>query len=165
MKIKILQIAKNKDRYIEAEMAEFLKRLRPFCVTEIITLKEVSPSKTFTIDRCIEEEGKMILKALGAEKSGLLYSASSEFLIVLDEHGKEFSSVEFSKMLKEKNEEGINLCFVIGGPFGLSKEVKQRAGLILSMSKMTLTHQMIRLLLLEQLYRGFCIWKGKEYHH
>ena len=90
---------------------------------------------------------------------------SDDFLVALDERGKEYSSVEFSKLLQKLKNEGLTVTFVIGGPYGLSQAVKDRANLILSFSTMTFTHQMIRLFLLEQIYRGFCIMLKKEYHN
>jgi len=159
MKIRILQIGKNKDAYIEEGVNEFLKRLKSFAQVKIETLKEISPSKTYSTDRCVEEEGKQILNVLSAAHN------TGTFVIVLDEHGKEFTSTDFARFIGEKERSGTEVIFVIGGPFGLSQNIKQKANLVLSISKMTLTHQMIRLLLLEQIYRAFCISRGKEYHH
>jgi 23S rRNA (pseudouridine1915-N3)-methyltransferase len=88
-----------------------------------------------------------------------------DFIVVLDEKGKNFSSVEFSKFLRNQKDVGQNITFVIGGPYGLSNGVKSHANLIFSMSKLTFTHQMVRIILLEQIYRGFCIMAGKEYHN
>lgn len=157
MRIRIIQIGKNKDKYIEEGTAEFLKRLRGFADVEILTLKEILASKTFTKEHAMEEEGIEILAKIGENPD--------DFIIVLDEHGKEFSSVDFSKMIGENKNRGGSLTFVIGGPYGLSAEVKKRASLLFSLSKLTFTHQMIRLFLLEQIYRGFCILSGKEYHN
>jgi len=155
MRIRIIQIGKNKDKYIDDAVQEFLKRLKGFVELEIVTLKEFSVSKTFTKDRAIEDEGKGILAKL----------KNDDFVVVLDERGKEYSSVEFSKFLQKFKNDGREITFVVGGPYGLLKAGKDRADFILSFSKMTLTHQMIRLFLLEQIYRGFCIMAGKEYHN
>lgn len=154
MRIKIIQIGKTKDSYLEEGAAEYLKRLGAFADVEIITLKEVSASKTFSREKCVAREGEQILKALGKD----------DFVVVLDENGKQMNSREFAVFLGEKNDEGRSMTFVIGGPYGIAKAVKERARL-LSFSKMTFTHQMIRLFLLEQIYRGFSILKGKDYHH
>lgn len=115
----------------------------------------MKPSKTFSIERCVEEEGEMILRSIPGD----------EFVVALDERGKEMSSIDFAGFLGGKLDTGQALTFVIGGAFGLSEAVKKRADLKLSFSKMTFTHQMIRIFLLEQIWRGFCIIKGKEYHH
>ncbi len=154
MRIQIIQIGKTKDSYMEEGLREYLKRLKPFASLEITTLKEVSPSKTFPVSRCIEEEGRQILKNVSEDA----------YVIALDEKGKEFGSVDFAGLLKGKFDVGTRIVFVIGGAFGLLGEVKERADLILSMSKMTFTHQMVRLFLLEQIYRSVCIIRGKEYH-
>jgi 23S rRNA (pseudouridine1915-N3)-methyltransferase len=154
MKIRIIQIGKNKDKYISEGAEEFLKRLKNFATIEIVTLKELTASKTFPKERVREEEGSEILGAIG-----------SGTVISLDEKGKNPSSVEFSNMLQKFKNSGENLTFIIGGPYGLSDEVRKNSKMILSFSSMTFTHQMIRLLLLEQIYRGFCIMTGKEYHN
>jgi 23S rRNA (pseudouridine1915-N3)-methyltransferase len=157
MKIKIIQIGKNKDKYLDEGVNEFLKRLKSFCKIEIQTLKEIAPSKTFTKEKCVELEGKEILANLE--------NSDEDFIVALDERGREFTSIEFAKFLQQRNSLGISLCFIIGGAFGLSSEVKKRSNLMISFSKMTFTHQMIRMFLLEQIYRGFCISTGKVYHH
>ncbi len=154
MKIRIIQIGKNKDNYLDAGISEYLKRLKPFVNLEFMTLKEVSPSKTFPVKKCVDEEGQQILKALN----------NGDYLLILDEKGKEMGSVNFAKILKSKKDIGRSICIVIGGPFGLAEEVINKADMVLSMSKMTFTHQMIRLFLLEQIYRAVCIIQGKEYH-
>lgn len=155
MKIRIIFVGKMKDSWIQESADEFLKRLKPFADMEIVTLKDVSPSKTVTVARCINEEGESIL---GALKEG-------EFVVALDERGKALDSVEFAEFLRRKKDMGEKICFIIGGAFGLSDAVKERADLLFSMSKMTFTHQMIRVFLLEQIYRGICIIHGKEYHN
>lgn len=155
IKVRILQTGKNKDRYIDEAVAEFSKRLGPYCELEIVSLKEVKPSKTFPREKCVEEEGWEIIKNLRED----------EYVIALDEKGKEMTSTEFAELLRSQEEMGISVCFVIGGAFGLSDSVKSRANIKLSFSKMTFTHQMIRLFLLEQIWRGICIIQGKEYHH
>jgi 23S rRNA (pseudouridine1915-N3)-methyltransferase len=164
MKIRIVQIGKNKDKYIQEGVDEFLKRLKGFANVEIVTLKELTASKTFPKERVREEEGEEILKAIDArfrehDKRG------NDIIISLDEKGKDLSSIEFSNMLQKFKNSGENLTFVIGGPYGLSDEVRKNSNTILSFSRLTFTHQMIRLLLLEQIYRGFCIMTGKEYHN
>ncbi len=155
MKIIILQVGKAKENEVQMLCDEWIKRLSPFLRIEIKTLKETSPSKTFPIDRCIAEEGKGILDAVDKDS----------FVVALDEKGREMKSIEFADFLATKQDEGRTVTFIIGGAFGLSDEVKKRADILMSMSKMTFTHQMVRLFLLEQIYRGFCIIKGKEYHH
>lgn len=154
MKIKLIQLGKNKDS-LEQAMVDFVKRLGKFCDLDIMTLKDLKPSKTFSPERCVKEEGEMILRAIPGD----------EFVVALDEKGKEMNSIAFAEFLSEKLDQGRAITFIIGGAFGLAEKVKERADLQLSFSKMTFTHQMIRIFLLEQLWRGFCIINGKEYHH
>ncbi len=155
MKIKIIQVGKTKDAYMETGIQEFLKRLKSFADLEIVTLKEEKTTATFTVAQCKEKEAVEILRNLKSE----------DFVVVLDENGKEKNSKEFAELVKKYKNLGQSMSFVIGGPFGLTNEVRERANLLLSLSKMTFTHQMIRIFLLEQIYRGFCIIAGKEYHH
>ncbi len=154
MKIKIIRVGKNKDRYLDEGEAEFLKRLSPFADIDVVDLKESSVSKTFTRDQCIKEEQERILKAVG-----------DDYVVLLDEIGSAMTSIEFSGFLSTNKDIGKSICFVIGGAFGVGDELKARADKLISFSKMTFTHQMIRLFLLEQVYRGFCIINNKEYHH
>ncbi|MCX6734438.1 MAG: 23S rRNA (pseudouridine(1915)-N(3))-methyltransferase RlmH [Candidatus Peregrinibacteria bacterium] len=158
MKIRIIQIGKTKDSYIEEGIMEFTKRLSPYVKLEIVTLKEVMATKAFTKEHCKEIEGEEILKLLGK-------SSEPEAIIALDEHGKEFTSMEFSKFLGKFFDLGERINFIIGGPYGLSENVRKKASLLCAFSKMTFTHQMIRIFLLEQIYRGVSIIKGKEYHN
>jgi 23S rRNA (pseudouridine1915-N3)-methyltransferase len=155
MKIKIICIGKIKEKYIEDFISEYTKRLGAFCNLNILEFKEIPPSKTFPKERSIKEEGEIILKNISTD----------DFVIAMDEKGKEFSSIEFSKIIKTHNDVGVTLCFIIGGPYGLCDEVRSRANSIISLSKMTFTHNMARIFLIEQIYRGFCIISGKEYHN
>ncbi|MBT3704366.1 23S rRNA (pseudouridine(1915)-N(3))-methyltransferase RlmH [Candidatus Peregrinibacteria bacterium] len=155
MKIQIIQIGKNKDRYIEAECKEFVKRLQQFCNLEIVTLKSASCGGKMPREKVVAEDTRKVLSVVSKDCH----------LVVLDEKGSEMDSVKFSGFLGGFKDRGETLCFVIGGAFGLSDSLKSGAGTRLSFSKMTFTHQMVRLILLEQIYRGFCILNGKEYHY
>jgi len=146
MKIQIIQIGKSKDSYIREGVDELKKRLSIFAHVEISTLDK---------GKNLIEESLKIQKII----------PKNSFIVVLDEKGKEFGSIEFSKVLGDCRDKGMRLTFVIGGAFGLSENLKNNCNLLLSMSRMTFTHQMIRLFLLEQIYRGFCILGGKEYHY
>jgi len=154
MKIKIIQLGKEKDSFVEDGVNVFLKRLKPYAKIEMITLKSISPSKTYTPEKCVKEEGEQILKNID----------ESSYRIVLDEKGKSLNSAGFSELLKSKSDTGKTITFIIGGAFGLSDEVKAKADYVFSMSELTFTHQMIRIFLLEQIYRSICIIRGKEYH-
>lgn len=165
MKIRIIQIGKTKNDYVLEGMEEFVKRLKPFASLEFLTLKEIATSKAFSREKAVAEEGKEILKALTAGSK-----SENQCLVILDEKGKEMTSVEFAGFLGKYADMGKTVNFVIGGPFGLSEEVRNLAktsgnASLLAISKMTFTHQMVRLFLLEQIYRGVSILKGKEYHN
>lgn len=154
MKIKIVQIGKTKAEYIADGINEYLKRLGRNFVIEVVTVKEVGVSKTFPVARCKEEEGVGLLRALRDE----------DYVVALDEKGKNMGSVMFADLLKKHGDIGRTVVFVIGGAFGLSDAVRERSNLELSLSQMTFTHEMVRLILLEQVYRAGCIIQGKEYH-
>lgn len=154
MKIKIITISKTKSEYSEAE-AEFLKRLTKYAQVEILNLKEEPITKNRSIDDIMSKEGERIIKSLDKDY----------YNIALHVMGKEVTSVELSNLIKEiKDFKGGKLCFIIGGPLGLAQEVLAKVDLALSFSRMTFTHQLIRLILLEQIYRSFEIIKGSEYH-
>jgi 23S rRNA (pseudouridine1915-N3)-methyltransferase len=154
MKIKIITISKTKSEYGEAE-AEFLKRLARYAQVEIVNLKEEPITKNRAIDDIIDKEGDRIMKSLDKDY----------YNIALHVMGKEISSEELSNLIKEiKDFKGGKICFIIGGPLGLSQQVLAKVDLALSFSRMTFTHQLIRLLLLEQIYRSFEIIKGSGYH-
>lgn len=137
MRIKLIQVGKTKDSYIKTGVDEFVKRLSPYARVEIITVKDES--------------------RINPDKD--------DFVVALDEVGKEMSSTEFSKFIENHKDNGQTVCFIIGGAYGLPQEIKDNANIMISMSKMTFTHQMIRLFLMEQLYRAVCIFSGKEYHN
>lgn len=158
MKIKIIAVGKIKENYLKDGINEYLLRLSPYAKIEIV---EVSDSKVKDnpnegdILKVINEEGERILSKI---KSG-------EYVINLDLNKKEFDSVEFSKFIESKLVEGgSSITFVIGGSYGLSQKVKDRANYSISLSKMTFLHQMTRLILLEQIYRSFKILNNETYH-
>lgn len=153
MKIKIIQVGKMRNKNLQAMMEEFLKRLRPFAKIEIVTIKESSPSKTVTPKKCVEEEGQRINKHLEG------------FVVALDETGNEMTSREFAGFLRKFETSGKTVCFVIGGAYGLSEKVKTDAGALFALARLTFTHEMAAVFLLEQIYRGVCILKGKAYHN
>ena len=125
----------------------------PFSIVEIPELKNMS---AFSKEQIIEKEGELILKNI----------RPSDEVILLDEHGKEYRSVTFAKMLEEKmSRSGRDLVFVIGGAYGFSGDVYARADSKISLSQMTFSHQMVRTIFAEQLYRAFTIIKGEPYHH
>jgi len=155
MKIKIISISKNKFDYISAGEQDYLSRLQRYADLEILNLKEEPMTKNRPEDEIMEIEGKRILAKLDKDY----------FTIALHVMGKQMVSEEFADLIEEiRDFKGAKICFVIGGPLGLSQRVLDEADFVLSFSKMTFTHQLIRLLLLEQIYRAFEILKGTEYH-
>lgn len=159
MQIQIIQVGKTKHSFIEEGAQEYLKRLWASAEITIDTLKEFSiddSSNAALRSKAIEQEGRAILNKI---KEGA-------YLIALDEQGRQFNSREFAQKINQiRDQQGGKLTFVIGGSFGLSDAVKQKADLILSFSKFTFTHEQIRLLLLEQVYRAFTILANKTYHY
>ena len=156
MKITVLCIAKTSDAYLLTGMNEFQKRLKHFIKLEWIELPEVKNRKNLQKEQLLQMEEALFLKHL----------QSNDTLYLLDENGKEFTSRKFSEFLEKKMIESTsNLVFLIGGPYGFSKGMYQRAQGKISLSKMTFTHQMVRLFFLEQLYRAFSILRNMPYHH
>jgi len=122
---------------------------------EILTIPELKQTKSLSEEQQKEREGEMILKQL----------QPSDTVVLLDEHGKELRSIEFATWLGKKQQNSKRLVFVIGGPYGFSKDVYTRCNDKLSLSKMTFSHQMVRMIFAEQLYRACTIIKGEPYHH
>ncbi len=152
MKITFLFVGKTKDSWIKEGENEFLKRLQKFAQIEVKIVDELGKSDENKIKK---EEGGNILKNIKNE----------EFLCLLDVKGKHLSSEELAKNIELwKDTKGGKIIFVVGGAYGVSEEVVKRADFLLSFSKMTLTHQMIRLFLMEQTYRAFSILGGSKYH-
>ncbi|WP_371364037.1 Ribosomal RNA large subunit methyltransferase H [Sporomusa rhizae] len=158
MKITIITVGKIKEKYLTAGIQEFQKRLTPFCKLDIIELvEERMPDAPSAAEKtqALTREGERILKAV----------RPGTYLIVLDVAGQALSSEQLAAKFENLALTGqSDLTFVIGGAFGLSAEVVSAAKERLSFSKMTFTHQMIRLLLVEQIYRAFKIWRGEPYH-
>ena len=158
MRISIIAIGKIKEKYLTAGIAEFVKRLGPFCRLDIVELdEERMPDNPSDAQRTktLAKEGERLLKSV----------RESSYLIVLDVAGKQHSSEELAAKFDTLAVSGqSDVTFVIGGAFGLSDEVRRAAKERLSFSKMTFTHQMIRLLLVEQVYRAMKIRRGEPYH-
>lgn len=156
MKITLLQIDKTQDHYIAEGIEMYTKRLKNYCSLNIATINVPKNVRQRTFNEQKVEEGKLILNTI----------SSDDFLILLDENGKSLTSVDFSNfVLQRQNASTKHLVFLIGGPFGFDEKIYARANYKLSFSKMTFSHQMIRLFFTEQLYRAFTILKGEKYHH
>lgn len=158
MKIKIVTVGKLKEKYLKDGIAEYSKRLSRFANLEMIELAdEKTPDRASDSEnqKIIEIEGTRILSKIG----------DRDFVIVLAIEGKTLSSEEFSKQLEQAPINGFStLTFVIGGSLGLSPQVKKRANLSISFGRLTLPHQLMRLVLVEQIYRAFTIQQGSPYH-
>ena len=158
MKIKVITVGKLKEKYLKDGIAEYSKRISRFAKFEMIELAdEKTPDKASESEnqKILEIEGQRILSKVG----------DRDFVIVLAIEGKTFSSEEFSKQLEEASIKGFStLTFIIGGSLGLSSAVKNRANLSVSFGRLTLPHQLMRLVLVEQIYRAFTIQQGSPYH-
>ncbi|MEX0996842.1 MAG: 23S rRNA (pseudouridine(1915)-N(3))-methyltransferase RlmH [Flavobacteriaceae bacterium] len=156
MKIKLLAIGKTDNLHLQQLIDDYTKRLGFYISFEIQIIQDLKNTKSISEIQQKEKEGKLLLKQIDP----------SDEVILLDEKGKSYSSVAFSELLQKKLNSGIkNLIFIIGGPYGFSEEVYQRANGKISLSAMTFSHQMVRLFFIEQLYRGFTILKNEPYHH
>jgi len=156
MKICLLVIGKTDETYLQKGMELFLKRIPHYISFELKVIPDIKNSKNLSEDQQKEKEGELILQQIN----------TSDELFLLDENGLEFSSNEFARFLEKKMIAGNKrLVFVIGGPYGFSANVYGKANGKVSLSKMTFSHQMVRLIFLEQLYRAMTILKGEPYHH
>jgi 23S rRNA (pseudouridine1915-N3)-methyltransferase len=156
MKIKLIAVGKTDNKNLQLFMDDYIKRLGFYISFEFKIIPDLKNTKSLSELLQKQKEGELILKQL--EQSDELY--------LLDENGKSFTSMAFSEFLNKKMSSGLKqLVFVIGGPYGFSEEVYQRATGKISLSQMTFSHQMVRLFFLEQLYRGFTILKNEPYHH
>ena len=155
MKITLLVVGKTTDVHIEVLIQEYQKRLTHYVPFVLQVIPELKNTKALTMEQQKQAEGELILRAVG----------SNVDLVLLDEHGKEFRSVEFAEYLQKRMSSGRDVVFVVGGPYGFSEAVYQRANGKISLSKMTFSHQMVRLFFVEQLYRAMTILRGEPYHH
>lgn len=155
MKVTLLTVGKTDVAWVKQGLTLYSERLAhyvPFCVTEIPELKKVS---SLSRDQIKQREGELILKAV----------KPADDVVLLDERGKQYSSLEWADVIGKKLVAGKDIVFVIGGAYGFSEAVYQRANGSVSLSKMTFSHQMVRTIFTEQLYRAFTILKGEPYHH
>ena len=156
MKITLLTIGKTDDKYLLQGMEKYLKRLKHYLVFKLIELPELRNTKNLSEDQQKSKEAELIFKNISA----------TDQLVLLDENGSAFSSMQFSGFLNKKMSGSVqHLVFVVGGPYGFSNEVYNRAHEKISLSRMTFSHQMVRLFFIEQVYRALTIMKGEPYHH
>jgi 23S rRNA (pseudouridine1915-N3)-methyltransferase len=155
MKSVLLQVGKTVNKHFTAGISDYAERISHYMPFDIITIPELKNTKNLTEEQQKAAEGDLILRQL----------QSSDHVVLLDEHGLELRSVELARWLQQKQQSARRLVFVIGGPYGFSPAVYQRANEQLSLSRLTFSHQMVRLVFTEQLYRACTIIKGEPYHH
>lgn len=156
MTIKLLAIGKTDSKLLQQMIAEYENRLKHYIRFELDTIPDLKNTKNLSEAQQKEKEGDLILKKLSPR----------DIMVLLDENGRQYSSIDFSEHLQKKMNSGIRqLVFVIGGPYGFSESVYQKAKGKISFSKMTFSHQMVRLFFVEQLYRAFTILRNEPYHH
>jgi len=156
MKVTLLTIAKTEENYLREGLELYEKRIKHYLPFQLVALPAPKKQGNLSVETQKRQEGKSFLD----------YFAPPDIVVLLDEKGKEHSSMEFSRYLQGYMNTGIKqLVFVIGGPYGFSEELYKRANATLSLSKLTFSHQMVRLFFVEQLYRAMTILKGEPYHH
>ena len=155
IKIKIVCVGKIKENYLNQGISEYIKRLSGYCSLEIIEVKDEKIGSNTTEDKIREMESNRILEKINEK----------DYLVLLDLRGKELNSEEFASKIDNLISSGVgSYCFVIGGSLGVSETLRKKADFLLCFSKFTFTHQMIRMLLLEQIYRAFKINNNETYH-
>ena len=156
MTIKLVCIGKTDKRELEDLIKIYSDRLQHYVKFEMEIIPDLKKTKNLDENQQKSREGALILSGL----------QNSDFVVLLDENGKQFNSESFSEYIQKRMNTGLKrLVFIIGGPYGFSEEIYQRANSKLSLSKMTFSHQMVRLFFTEQLYRAFTILKNEPYHH
>jgi 23S rRNA (pseudouridine1915-N3)-methyltransferase len=155
MKTILIQVGKTVNKHFLAGIEDYVERINHYMPFEIITIPEIKKTNNLSEAQQKEQEGKLILKHI----------QTSDAIILLDEHGLEMRSIEFASWLQAKQQNVRRLVFVIGGPYGFSPDIYARANEKISLSRLTFSHQMVRLIFTEQLYRACTILKGEPYHH
>ncbi len=156
MKVKLLTVGKTEEEYLKTGMREYEMRIKRYIPFEIIEIPALKNAANLPLQEQIARESVMLQRQF----------LTGDIVVLLDEFGKEMRSPEFASFLNKQFLTGNkNLVFVVGGPFGFDLSLKKQASFILSLSKMTFSHQMVRLFFVEQLYRGLTIMRGESYHH
>jgi 23S rRNA (pseudouridine1915-N3)-methyltransferase len=156
MKITLLIVGKTEDVYLKEGIDKYLKRLKHYTKMEVAEIAELKNTKALTPEQQKTKEAELILKKITV----------TDHVILLDENGAQLTSTQFAAYIDKKAVGSVsNLVFIVGGPYGFDESVYQRANDKISLSKMTFSHQMVRLFFVEQLYRAFTIIKGEPYHH
>jgi 23S rRNA (pseudouridine1915-N3)-methyltransferase len=156
MKIRLLVIGKTEEEYLRQGISEYAGRVKRYVPFEILEIPSPRNISSLSLAEQKSKEAELIEKQI----------RTGDLVVLLDEHGQELTSTAFSKFLNQRFLSGArNMSFIIGGPFGFDESLHKRADFILSLSKMTFSHQMIRLFFTEQLYRALTILRGESYHH
>lgn len=155
MRITLLVVGKTTDPRLQSLIEDYQQRLKHYIPFEFVVVPDIKNAKTLSTDQLKSAEGQAILSFLTPAMDVLL----------LDEHGREFRSIEYADFLQKKMGSGKDLTLIIGGAYGFSKEVYARANGKIALSQMTFSHQMIRLMAIEQIYRAMTILRGEPYHH
>ena len=155
MKTVLLQVGKTTDSRIASLVDDYVERIGHYLPFEVVTIPELRGTRSLSQEQQKSAEGSLILRQL----------QPGDTLVLLDEHGREPRSVDLARWLEQKQQWARRLVFAIGGPYGFSPQVYQRAQEQLSLSRLTFSHQMVRLVFAEQLYRACTIIKGEPYHH
>ena len=155
MKTELILVGKTTDKHFQAGIDDYAGRITHYMPFGITIVPELKSTKSLTEEQQKQAEGKLLLALL----------QPSDTVVLLDEHGMEMRSVELARWLQRRQATARRLVFVVGGPYGFAKEVYDRANEKLSLSRLTFSHQMVRLVFTEQLYRACTIIKGEPYHH
>lgn len=156
MKLHLLVVGKTTDKHLDALIQEYVGRVKHYMPFEMEVIPELKNAKSLTFEQQKEREGELIVKSL----------REGDYVVLLDEGGREFRSMEFAQYLDKKQAAvARRLVFIVGGPYGFSQQVYALAKEKVSLSKMTFSHQMVRLFIAEQIYRAMTILRGEPYHH
>lgn len=155
MKTVLVLVGKTVNKHFIAGISDYVERINHYMPFEIVTIPELKNTKNITEEQQKTSEGELIMKQI----------QPSDSVVLMDEHGRDYRSVEFAKWIEQKRNTARRLVFVIGGPYGFSPQIYARANEKISLSKMTFSHQMVRLIFTEQVYRACTIIKGEPYHH
>ncbi len=155
MKTRLIVIGRTTDKHIGACIDDYTERIGHYMPFDMVTILELKNTKSLSEEQQKEREGELIMRQL----------EPSDHVVLLDERGKERRSIEFAAWIEKKQQSARRLVFIIGGPYGFSPAVYDRANELVSLSLMTFSHQMVRMIFLEQIYRACTIIKGEPYHH
>lgn len=156
MKTTLIQVGKTTSKDFQKIIDEYTDRLKHYTQFTVTTIPELKNTKALSAEQQKQLEAEQILRQI----------SDSDYVVLLDEHGKEFRSIELAAWIEKKQISGLkHLIYIIGGPYGFASSIYKRANEQLSLSKLTFSHQMIRILFTEQLYRAYTIINGEKYHH